>query len=127
MFQDQIKQMRAKINSHLDTLELNILQKLDDTEDKIKSKRDILLTQLSRISKNVEGLQSNIIAVKEYASDLQTFLGSKAIAEEVTNEEEYLMALSEAGYLQQLNLRYNIDTKIKDILSTLTTFGYVSI
>jgi hypothetical protein len=119
--------MRAKINSHLDTLELNILQKLDDTEDKIKSKRDILLTQLSRISKNVEGLQSNIIAVKEYASDLQTFLGSKAIAEEVTNEEEYLMALSEAGYLQQLNLRYNIDTKIKDILSTLTTFGYVSI
>ena len=127
MFQDQIKQMRAKINSHLDTLELNILQKLDNTEDKIKSKTDILLTQLSRISKNVEGLQSNIIAVKEYASDLQTFLGSKAIEEEVRNEEEYLMALSEDGYLQQLNLRYNIDTKIKDILSTITTFGYVSI
>jgi hypothetical protein len=52
MFQDQIKQMRAKINSHLDTLELNILQKLDNTEDKIKSKTDILLTQLSRISNN---------------------------------------------------------------------------
>jgi hypothetical protein len=37
------------------------------------------------------------------------------------------MALSEDGCLQQLNRRYNINTKIKDILSTLTTFGFVCI
>jgi len=37
------------------------------------------------------------------------------------------MALSEDGRLQQLNLRYNINTKIKDILSTITTLGSVSI
>jgi hypothetical protein len=72
-------------------------------------------------------LQSDIIAVKEYASDLQTFLGSKAIEEEAKKEEEYLMALSEDGCLQQLNLRYNINTNIKNILSTITTFGSVSI
>jgi DNA-binding beta-propeller fold protein YncE len=119
--------MRVKINSHLDTLEQNILQKLDDTEDQIKSKIDNLLKQLCKNSKTVEVLQSDIIAIKEYASDLQTFLGSKAIAEEVKKEEEYLMALSEDGCLQQLNLRYKINTKIKDILSTITTFGSVSI
>jgi hypothetical protein len=50
-----------------------------------------------------------------------------AFEEEVKKEEEYLMALSEDGCLQQLNLRYNINTKIKDILSTITTFGSVSI
>ena len=127
IFHEQIKQMRVKINSHLDTLEHNIIQELDDTEDKIKSKIDNLLKQLSTNSKTVEGLQSDIRAVKEYASDLQTFLGSKAIEEEVKKEEEYLMALSEDGCLQQLNLRYNINTKIKDILSTITTFGSVSI
>jgi predicted DNA-binding protein (UPF0278 family) len=38
IFHDQVKQMRAKINSHLDTLEQNILKELDDAEDKIKSK-----------------------------------------------------------------------------------------
>jgi DNA-binding beta-propeller fold protein YncE len=37
------------------------------------------------------------------------------------------MALSEDGCLQQLNLRYNINAKIKDILSTITTPGSVSI
>jgi hypothetical protein len=40
------------------------------------------------------------------SSDLQTFIGSKAIEEEVMKEEENLMALSEDGCLQQLNLKY---------------------
>ena len=128
MFQDQIRQMRVKINSHLDTLEQNILQELDETEDTIKSKIDKLLKQLSKNSKTVEGLQSDIIAAKEYSSDLQTFLGSRTIAEEVKKkEDEYLMALSEDGCLQQYNLIYTINTKITDILSTITTFGSVSI
>ena len=64
MFQDQIKQMRVEINSHLDTLEQNIIQELDDTEDKIKIKIDNLLKQLSKNAKTIEGLQSDIIAVK---------------------------------------------------------------
>ena len=38
MFQDQVKEMRVKITSHLDTLEQNSLQELDDTENRIKSK-----------------------------------------------------------------------------------------
>jgi hypothetical protein len=45
-------------------------------EDTIKSKIDKLLKPLSKNLKTVEGLQSDIIAAKEYASDLQTFLGS---------------------------------------------------
>jgi predicted DNA-binding protein (UPF0278 family) len=113
MFQDQIKQMRVKINSHLDTIEQHILQELDDTEDKIKSKINELLKQISQNAKTVEGLQSNIIAVKEYASDLQTFLGSKAIEKEVKKEEEYLMALPEDGCLQQLNdNKSTVNTKV---------------
>jgi gas vesicle protein len=127
MFQGQIKEMRVKINSHLDRVEHNILQELSDTEHEIMSKIDCLLTQLSENAKTVERLQSDIIAVKEYASDLQTFLGCKTIEEEIQKEEEYLMALSEDGCLQQLSLRYNSNTKIKDILSTMTTFGSVSI
>ena len=109
--------MRVKINSHLDTLEQNIMKELDDAEDKIKSKIDNLLKQLSQQSKTVEGIQSDITAIKEYASDLQTFLGSKAIEEEVKKEERYIMALSEDGCLQQLNLKCSIDEKIKDIMS----------
>jgi ribosomal protein L22 len=57
--------MRVKINSHLDTLEQNTLQELDDAENKINSNIDNLLKQLSKNAKNLEGLQTNIISVKE--------------------------------------------------------------
>ena len=124
---DQVKQMRAKINSHLDTLEQNFLKELNDAEDKIKSKIENLLKQLSAESKTVKGIQRDITAVKEYASDLQTFLGSKAIEEEVKKIEKFTMVLSEDGCLQQLNLKCNIDNKTKGILSTMTSFGSVSI
>ena len=93
--------MRAKINSHLDTQEQNTLQELDDAENKIKSNIDNLLQQLSKNAKTLEGLQRNIITVKEYASDLQSFQESKVIEEEVKKEEEYRMALSKDGCLQQ--------------------------
>ena len=62
--------MRAKINSHLDTLEQNILKELNDAEDEIKSKIDNLLKQLSEESKTVAGIQRDITVIKEYASDL---------------------------------------------------------
>jgi DNA-binding beta-propeller fold protein YncE len=127
MIQDQIKKMRITINSHLDKLEQDILQELDDTADKLKSIIYQLLEQLSENSKTVEGLQSDIIALKEYASDLQTFLGSKAIEKEVKKKEDYLKSLYKEECLQQLNLRHNINTKMKDILSTIATFGSVSV
>jgi hypothetical protein len=60
------------------------------------------LKQLSEESKTVDGIQSDIPAIKEYASDLQTFLGSKAIEEEVKKEEKYIMALSESESLFEL-------------------------
>jgi hypothetical protein len=119
--------MRVKINSHLDTLEQNILKELYDAEDKIKSQIDNLLKQLAEESKTVEGIQSDITAVKEYASDLQIFLGSKTIEKEVKKEEKYIMALSEDGCLQQLSLKCRIDNRIRDKMSTMTSFGSVSI
>ena len=97
--------MRDKINSHLDTLEQNILQELDDAENKIKSNIDNLLKQLSKNAKTVEGLQRDSMTVKEYVTDLQSFQESKVIEEEVKNEEKYRMALSKDGCLTNGNLK----------------------
>jgi hypothetical protein len=38
IFHDQVKQMRVKINSHLDTLEQNILKELDGAKSKLSQK-----------------------------------------------------------------------------------------
>jgi hypothetical protein len=67
------------------------------------------------------------LALKEYASDLQTFLGSKSIEVEVEKQERFVESLSEDGSLKQLNIKCSIDNKILDFVSTITTFGSVAI
>ena len=67
------------------------------------------------------------MALKEYASDLQTFLGSKSIEVEVEKQAKFVESLSEDGSLKQLNIKCSIDNNILDLVSTITTFGSVSI
>jgi hypothetical protein len=43
----------------------------------------LILTELSKRSDAINEIQGTILALKEYASDLQTFLGSKSIEVEV--------------------------------------------
>jgi predicted DNA-binding protein (UPF0278 family) len=52
IFHDQVKQMRVKINSHLDTLEHNILKELDDAEDKSINVDVFDVLIISRIDKS---------------------------------------------------------------------------
>jgi hypothetical protein len=126
-YSDEIKQIRVKINSHLDTIEQRIMGDLIDVEENVKLQIEQLLTELSKRSDTINEIQCTILALKEYASDLQTFLGSKSIEVEVEKQEKLMESLSENGSLKQLNIKCSIDNKILDSMSTITTFGSVVI
>ena len=126
-YSDEIKQIRVKINSHLDTIEQRIMGELIDVEENVKLQIENLLTELSKRSDTINEIQGTILALKEYASDLQTFLGSKSIEVEVEKQAKFVESLSEDGSLKQLNIKCSIDNNILDLVSTITTFGSVSI
>ena len=126
-YSDEIKQIRVKINSHLDTIEQRIMGELIDVEENVKLQIQNLLTELSKRSDTINEIQGTILALKEYASDLQTFLGSKSIEVEVEKQAKFVESLSEDGSLKQLNIKCSIENKILDLVSTITTFGSVSI
>ncbi|XP_063431470.1 uncharacterized protein LOC134714161 [Mytilus trossulus] len=126
-FHEEIKQIRAKINSHLDLLEQQIIEELNAVEQKVQSSFETLISQIIEKTKTIETLQSNISTVKEYASDLQIFLGSKSLEAEVGREKTYLESLFKDGSLSKNKIKCDISEKISDILSTITTFGSVSI
>ena len=126
-YSDEIKQIRVKINSHLDTMEQRIMGELIDVEENVKLQIENLLTELSKRSDTINEIQGTILALKEYASDLQTFLGSKSIEVEVEKQAKFVESLSEDGSLKQLNIKCSIENKILDLVSTITTFGSVSI
>ena len=126
-YSDEIKQIRVKINSHLDTIEQRIMRDLIVVEKNVKLQIEQLLTELSKRSDTINKIKGTLLALKEYASDLQTFLGSKSIEVEVEKQEKFVESLSENGSLKQLNIKCSIENKILDSLSTITTFGSVVI
>jgi hypothetical protein len=123
-YSDEIKQIPVKINSHLNTIEQRVMGEFIDAEEHVKSQIEKLLTELSKRFHNINEIQETILALKEYASDLQTFLGSKSIEIEV---ERFMESLSEDGSLKQINIKCSIDNKILDLMSTIITFGSVAI
>jgi hypothetical protein len=99
---------------------------LIDVEENVKLQIEKLLTELSKRSDTINEIQGTILALTEYASDLQTFLGSKSIEVEVEKQERLMESLSEDGSLKQLNIKCSIDNKILDLVSTITIFGSVA-
>ncbi|VDI45806.1 Hypothetical predicted protein [Mytilus galloprovincialis] len=70
-FQEEINQVRTKVYSHLATLEQNIMKNMDATEAKIKRETDTLTAELSDKVKVADELEKNVLAIREYATDLQ--------------------------------------------------------
>jgi hypothetical protein len=96
-YSGEIKQIRVKINSHLDNMEQRIMGDLIDVEENVKLQIENLLSELSKRSDTMNEIQGTILALTEYASDLQTFRGSKSIEVEVEKQEKLMESLSEDG------------------------------
>ncbi|CAC5418665.1 unnamed protein product [Mytilus coruscus] len=126
-FYDVIKQMREKINKHLDKLEEQILKDLSTEETKVKLQIDKILTKFKENTEKVEELQRNISTIKQYASDLQIFLGSKTIETEVQKQEKAMQSIFDDRSVDEVFLKCHIENSISDILSSVSTFGTISI
>ncbi|XP_071168475.1 uncharacterized protein [Mytilus edulis] len=116
--QSEIKTMRDKINKHLDSIEQKILQDLGDVEKGVNSELRCIQTKLLDHTKTVEELQTNISAIKNYASELQVFVGMKKIETDIEHEEKFVVSLLEDGSLQQVDIDFKHNHKLPDIFST---------
>ncbi|VDI29915.1 Hypothetical predicted protein [Mytilus galloprovincialis] len=93
---------------------------------KVNLKTNKLEADLSQKTKYADKLQDSITSVKKYGSNLQAYMGSKLIEADVEKEEKYLQTLIKDGSFQQNILKCKIDDTI-GILSSITTFGFISI
>ncbi|CAG2239968.1 unnamed protein product [Mytilus edulis] len=98
-----IKQLRQKINSHFDKLEQEIVEELNTAELDMKMKIEDLFKELREKSERIAVLQTNISDLENYASDFQTFVGSKKIEKEIQSEETYIQSLTKDERLKQVS------------------------
>ncbi|XP_063435925.1 uncharacterized protein LOC134716844 [Mytilus trossulus] len=125
-FHVEIKQIRNKINEHLDSLEQRILQDVYAAEKKVKSQTENLLGKLAENIESLDLLQTNMSAIKEYGSDLQAYFWSKLFEKDIQKHEIFMKSLFENGSLKKIDINCKIQD-LSDILSTVTSFGSVTV
>ncbi|XP_052100903.1 E3 ubiquitin/ISG15 ligase TRIM25-like [Mytilus californianus] len=123
---DGLKQLRKRINCHLDKLEKETIKQLCTAECDMNIKIEDLLKELQEKSDRIAVLQNNISYLKNHASDLQSFIGSKKLQEKIESEETYIQSLTEDGRLKQLSLKCAQNEFIEDLLLNITSFGLIS-
>ena len=125
IIENEIHELRTKVNNHLDKLQKDLMNKLTEADKHVTEETRELLVSLDEKQKELTEYQTNIVNIKRYASDLQTFLAVKQIEKDVETKDVCLQSLVNSDSLNQTKLSYNIDTGLKTITTSIQKFAVV--
>jgi len=123
--ENEIRELRTKINNHLDKLQEDLMKELTETEKQITEETRDVMVSLDDKQKELTEYQTNIVNIKRYASELQTYLAIQQIEKEIETHDTCLQSLINSENLNQTKLSYKIDTGLKTITTSIQKFGEV--
>ncbi|XP_063411173.1 uncharacterized protein LOC134694108 [Mytilus trossulus] len=123
----EIKQIKVEINNHLDNLEKQILEELREKEYQCKESIQKVLLPVKERGSIITQCQLNFKRIKDYTSDLQTYIGMRDLEVKVDENKQYLQSLIEAKGLEHLDLVYKVDPIHPTILNNLKSLGSIEI
>ena len=123
--ENELRELRTKINNHLDKVQEDMMKELTLAEKHITEEiRDLLVT-LNNKQKELSEHQTNIVNIKKYASNQQTYIAVKQIEKDVVTHDMCLQSLVNGDSLTQPTLSYKIDTGLKTITRSIQKFGEI--
>jgi len=125
LVENEILELRRKIDKHLDKLQEGLMKGLTETEKQVTADTRELLVSLDEKQTKLTEHQTNIVNIKKYASDLQTFLAVKQIEKDVETQDTRVQSLVNSDSLNQTKLSYKIDSGLKTITTSIQKFGEV--
>jgi DNA-binding beta-propeller fold protein YncE len=101
------------------------MKELIELEKQVTEETRELLVSLDEKQKKLIEYQTNIVNIKKYASELQTFIAVKQIEKDVETHDTFLQSLVNSDSLNQTKLTYKIDTGLKNITTSIQKFAKV--
>jgi hypothetical protein len=123
--ENEIQELRTKINNHLDKLQENMMKELTEAHKQITNETQELLVSLDEKQNELTEYQTNVVNIRKYASDLQTYLAVKQIEKGVETHDTCLQSLVKSHSLNQTKLSCKIDNGLKTIATNIQKFGEV--
>jgi hypothetical protein len=84
-----------------------------------------LLVSFDEKQNELTEYQTNVVNIRKYASDLQTYLAVKQIEKEVKTHDTCLQSLVKSHILNQTKLSCKIDNGLKTIATNIQRFGEI--
>jgi hypothetical protein len=101
------------------------MKELTEAEKQITEETRDLLVSLDEEQRELTEYQKNIINIKKYASDLQTYLAVKQIEKEVETHDTCLHVLLNSDRLNQAKLTFRLEAGLKTITTSIQKLGEV--
>jgi hypothetical protein len=101
------------------------MKQLTEAEKRATDETRELLVSLDEKQKELTEYQTNVVNIRKYASDLQTFLALKQIEKDVETQDTCLHSLVNSDSLNQAKLSYKIESGLKTIATNIQKFGEV--
>ena len=127
VIEQQIRELRGQINYHLDKLQEDLLNELTEDETIVTRRTSALVVSLDEKQNELNEYKTNMVNIKQYASELQTFLALKQIGSDVEAQDTCLDALVNSDSLKQTKISCNINTNLKNLTTSIQSFGEVVI
>jgi gas vesicle protein len=99
IIENEIQELRTKINTHIDKLQEDLMKELTEAEKHVSDETRELLVSLDKTQKELTEYQTNAVNIKKYASDLQTCLALKRIEKDVETHDTCLQSLINSEHL----------------------------
>ncbi|CAC5402616.1 unnamed protein product [Mytilus coruscus] len=123
--ESSIKDMRRKLDEHLNNLHKDVLQELTSKAEICKTNVKMSLADLESRLEVASEINTSISQIKEVATDVQVFLAIREIEKLVKIEHNWLQESLRQNKMNELSLDLTMDTT--NIHSTLKSFGSVTI
>lgn len=119
---------KKSVVQYLDSLEKQIIDELTELVKRHKSVTDRLLYNLRRKKSKLRRLSDEVTKIKQYASEMDTFLAIKQIGAEIIKEESFLYSLQEDDSLVHTKVSFERSSELVESLkNSIRSFGRIVI
>ncbi|XP_076071990.1 uncharacterized protein LOC143043687 [Mytilus galloprovincialis] len=119
----QISAFRQQINHHLDEIQDHFIAALNKTVENSTQQINDFMASLEEKQREIDACIEDVEIIKNHATDLQTFLGTKELGNKLNEKEKDLQSWIDSGSLGHTSISYQLNNLLQNFSEETATFG----
>lgn len=119
---EEVSRLKSEIIQRLDKLQEVMIEDLHKVGNECCVKIASIVSSVNDQDEEINQCNAEIENIKQYASDIQAFLGMREIQKKITKNEKCIESMVNEK-IEKVDLEYTIDAQIQDFLINVKTFG----